>query len=287
MEKELYDYITSKLEELHEYSIDVPMEVVMDVYHKVLNHSCSFVEKKKIVDEIVSKVIDSNKKKQLNEMAKKGEYSNFDQIKEVLHSIMHSPLAPYVTIYGGTVPYLITGKSPKRIIGDIDLFASVEDMPKIREIIKEHPELFKVVLDSKDYAGDYGMELKVNGVDVTIFTHEYTPEGRIVRNFKEDIFTNSIDVQAILFYGIFDEELTIEVSMGDVLLKLECPEYVYIQKSIALREKDQMDIEVLKDIIDEEKLEHLKKTSNVPKVLESHSVNLDEKKSQVRNSSSF
>ena len=282
MKIELYDYIMLKVKELDDHSIPYTQEMIMDVYNRLLNNPCSLDEKRQIVDDIILKVIRNNEKKKLNEMAKIGEYSNFEKIKEVINIIIHSPLAPYITIYGGTVPYLITGKTPMRVIDDIDMVATVEDMPKIREIIKNHPDLFKVVLDSKDYTDDYGIELKINDIDVTIFTHEYTPEGRIVRNFTEDIVTNSIKVQAILFYGIFDDETTIEINMGDTTVRLECPEYVYIQKTVAKREKDKEDMKILSEIMDEDKLNDIKRKSNKPKVLVSDLIRLDKNLSQIK-----
>ena len=219
----------------------------------------------------------------LVEQAKNGEYSNFDKIKHVISVIAHSPLAPFVTIYGGNVPYLITGKTPKRVIGDVDMGATIEDMQMIREFITQNPEIFKVVIDSKDYSeNDYGLELEVNGIPVTIFTHEYTPKGRIVRNFKINPITDSIDAKAILFYGIYDEETTIEQTIDNYKMRLECPEYVYIQKSVAQREKDLMDIEILKEIIDERKLQYLKSKSGMPGVLVSETFALEEKKNSPK-----
>ena len=201
MEKELYDYITIKLKKLAEFSIYYPEDKIKQAYISLLNSPGSLEEKKQRVDNIFDNALEKEKERKLNEQAKNGEYSNFDKIKHVISVIAHSPLAPFVTIYGGNVPYLITGKTPKRVIGDVDMGATIEDMQMIREFITHNPEIFKVVIDSKDYSeNDYGLELEVNGIPVTIFTHEYTPEGRIVRNFKINPITDSIDVKAILFY---------------------------------------------------------------------------------------
>ncbi|MBQ4583694.1 MAG: hypothetical protein IJA94_02270 [Bacilli bacterium] len=283
MEKELYDYITIKLKKLAEFSIYYPEDKIKQVYISLLNFPGSLEEKKQRVDNIFDNALEKEKERKLNEQAKNGEYSNFDKIKHVISVIAHSPLAPFVTIYGGNVPYLITGKTPKRVIGDVDMGATIEDMQMIREFITQNPETFKVVIDSKDYSeNDYGLELEVNGIPVTIFTHEYTPKGRIVRNFKINPITDSIDAKAILFYGIYDEETTIEQTIDNYKMRLECPEYVYIQKSVAQREKDLMDIEILKEIIDERKLQYLKSKSGMPGVLVSETFALKEKKNSPK-----
>ena len=281
MEKELYDYITIKLKKLAEFSIYYPEDKIKQVYISLLNSPGLLEEKKQRVDNIFDNALEKERK--LNEQAKNGEYSNFDKIKHVISVIAHSPLAPFVTIYGGNVPYLITGKTPKRVIGDVDMGATIEDMQMIREFITQNPEIFKVVIDSKDYSeNDYGLELEINGIPVTIFTHEYTPKGRIVRNFKINPITDSIDAKAILFYGIYDEETTIEQTIDNYKMRLECPEYVYIQKSVAQREKDLMDIEILKEIIDERKLQYLKSKSGMPGVLVSETFALKEKKNSPK-----
>lgn len=283
MEKELYDYITIKLKQLAEFSIYYPEDKIKQAYISLLNSPGSLEEKKQRVDNIFDNALEKEKERKLNEQAKNGEYSNFDKIKHVISVIAHSPLAPFVTIYGGNVPYLITGKTPKRVIGDVDMGATIEDMQMIREFITQNPEIFKVVTDSKDYSeNDYGLELEVNGIPVTIFTHEYTPKGRIVRNFKINPITDSIDAKAILFYGIYDEETTIEQTIDNYKMRLECPEYVYIQKSVAQREKDLMDIEILKEIIDERKLQYLKSKSGMPGVLVSETFALEEKKNSPK-----
>ncbi len=275
MEKELYDYIMSKLAELATYSIYYPEEKIKEVYGSLLESCDSLDEMKKRVDDMFKSVLLEKQQAALNEKAKEGEYSNFDKIKEVANIIAASPIAPFVTIYGGSVPYLITGETPQRVIGDIDLSASIENMPQIRAYIKSHPETFKVIVDTTDYTDDYGLELKINGVNVSLFTHEFTPEGRIVRNFEYKQSTNSIDVKATLFPGIFDEDTTIQSGFNGHTLNFECPEYIYIQKSVALREKDRIDLEVLKKIVDEKKIDFLKKKSSMPKVIFSESVKMN------------
>ena len=283
MDDKLYNYIKTKIEELEREGVSIPEGIIEKIYNSLSKETCSLEEKIKRVDYLYQNVLDNNKRKMLDEKVKKGEYSNFDEIKEVINKIVHSELAPYISIYGSNVPYLLSGENPKRVIGDVDMVANAEDMTKVREIIKNNPNIFKVIIDSTDYTDDYGMELQVNGIDVSIFTHEHTNEGRIVRNFTENILANSIDTKSILFPGIYDEETTVDFNIDGVNIKLECPEYVYIQKSAAKREKDKIDMKVLERIVDKEKLENIKNNSKIPKVLESSSVILNQDLKQIKN----
>lgn len=158
MEKELYDYINIKLEKLAEFSIYYPEDKIKQAYINLLNSPGSLEDKKQRVDNVFDNALEKEKERKLNEQAKNGDYSNFDKIKHVISIIAHSSLAQFVTIYGGNVPYLITGKTPKKVIRDVDMGATIEDMHMIREFITHNPEIFKVVIDSKDYSeNDYGL----------------------------------------------------------------------------------------------------------------------------------
>ena len=276
MENELFNYMKEKVDALAEMGIHFPDEKLNQVYNNLVELDASLEEKKQKIDTMYEQALKDREKEILNDKAMNGEYSNFDKIKEVVDIISKSPISNLVTIYGGSVPYLLTGETPKRLIGDIDLSVDLEHIDEVREYISTNPELFKVLIDTKNYTDDHGLELNVNGLDVSIFPHENTPEGRITRNFEYKASSNTIDVKSTLFYGITDEQVTTQANINGRPMKVECPENIYIQKSIALREKDRIDLEVLNKIVNHDKITYLKSISKKPEVVESKQVKLDD-----------
>lgn len=274
MEKELYDYINSKLIELQAYGISYSGDEINKIYQNILGSYKTIEEMKKKVDQLFKKALETKKKESLNEKAKKSEYSNFDSIKEVINFLSSSSIGSLIKLYGGSVPYLLTNKIPKRLIGDIDLSVSIDNMDKVREFISKNSDKIKVVIDTTDYDDkDFGLELLINGINVSIFPYLITKEGRISNTFDYDQSTDEIHLKSKLFYGLTLENTTIVSSYNN--LKMECPEYIYIQKCIALREKDRIDIEILKEIIDYKKVDALKKSTRKPDILYSRIIKIN------------
>lgn len=264
MENEVYKLIKNKIDELSKYGIVFPSEKLNSFYNEMINSGLSIKEIENRVDDAFSRAFKSKKDEILNEKAKNGEYSNFNSIKETATYLANSPLAKFITIYGGSVPYLITGETPKRVIGDIDLHASIDDMEIIRQIVKNDNNV-KILVDTKDFSeDDYGMELRINDVDVSVFPTVLTDEGKIVKNFSYQPSRKKIIETATMFYGLTKENSTVVKEIDGNKINIEIPEYIYIQKSIALREKDRIDLAVLDKIVDQNKIEYLKRITKTP-----------------------
>lgn len=265
MEKEIKEYILLKLDELSELGISYPTEKTEVFYNSLIERNLPIEEAKEIVDKSFEKALNQKKEEILNIKAKKGEYSNFDSIMEAVRIILNSDIKSKITIYGGTVPYLITGEKPKRVIGDIDLHVSLDDMEEVRNCIKTNSDKFNILIDTKNYSQeDFGLEMKVNNVDVSIFPYVLKEEGKVVRNFQYEESSKKIIEKATMFYGLNEENSTIKTKIENEEVRLQKPEYTYIQKNVSLREKDRIDIEVLNKIVKQDEIDYLKKITKTP-----------------------
>lgn len=280
--EDLLTYMKDKINDLREKEMTFPEEKLNEVYNHLNELDIPFEEKKAKIDVMYENALKTKEKELLNEKAKNGEYSNYDKIKEVINILLDTPLGNLITIYGSCVPYIISGVKPKRVIGDVDTIVKPEDIDKVREYIKSHPETFKIVLDSKDYTDDFGLEMQVKGIDVSIFLRGDTPEGRLSRNFDFKNSTDTLIVKETLFPGLTEENSTSVINFNGHNLRVECPEYVFIEKNISLREKDMLDIEVLKNIINVEKVEYLKEVAKHPEYRIREELDLNKLKKQVK-----
>ncbi len=262
------EYIVNKLQELSKYGIEYPEEKINAFYNSMIEQNLSDEEMKTRVDEAYENSIKELEKKRLDDLAREGGYSNFEQIKKVFNYLMDSPIAKYLSVYGGSVPYLMKDQVPKRLIGDIDLHVSLENMDVVRNFIQQNKDIIKVDVDTLDYSNeDFGCELIIDNLNVSIFPTIETPEGRITNNFNYSKATDSVNVTSTLFYGIHDENETIQTEINGRQAKVCCPEYIYIQKSISMREKDVIDLEVLQPMINHEKVSYLKSVQKTPAIL--------------------
>lgn len=223
------------------------------------------------------------RKKVLEEQVKSGMVdSNFSDIRETIGILFDdSMLSSTLSIYGGTIPYIMTGEEPKRIIGDVDTHAKLEDMPKIRKYILEHQDKYHIISDSLQLCGeDYGMELSVNGVDVSIFPTIASNDGMVVRNFSIQESLEQITTKATLFGGINEESQIINYNSNGRNIRLMSPEFTYITKAASKREKDVIDNQVLAKVVDSEKLRQMHSTMKKPEVIETQTKRIDIKKKQ-------
>lgn len=107
-----------------------------------IDHFISIILEQNLTKEQIDKrfeIIDENiknerRKKFLEEQVRNGtDNSNFSNIKKTVGMLFEDEfLSTKLSIYGGTIPYLMTNEDPKRIIGDVDTHAKLEDMDKIR-----------------------------------------------------------------------------------------------------------------------------------------------------------
>ena len=222
--------------------------------------------------EIIDENIKNERRKNfLEEQVRKGTgNSNFLNAKKTVEMLFEDEfLSTKLSIYGGIIPYLMTNEDPKRIIGDVDTHAKLEDMDKIREYITEHQDKYHVISDSLQLCGeDYGIELSVNGFDVSIFPTIATTDGMIVRNFSIQKSIGQIITESTLFGGIDEQNLIVNYNSNGQNIRLMSPEFTYITKKIANREKDIIDNEVLSTVVDKEKLKQIGSIMKKPEVIE-------------------
>lgn len=266
MNEDLRDELERRFDELKKYGYVFSKEAIDEFYGTLSGMRDD--EALEHIDRTFDRVMFKIEKNKKNELARNGQFDSMESIRDVAEILLSSEIGQYIEIYGGSVPYFITGEVPKRMIEDIDLHVSLEDMAEVRRIIKSHPELFEVLIDTTDeMKDDFGLEIRVNGTDVSLFPTVYTDEGRITRNFEYSNATNIITAKETLFYGLTEENATTTCMIGEHEARVETPEIIYCQKSVAKREKDLVDLEVLEGIVTQERVEHYRGLMQTPKKL--------------------
>lgn len=271
-QRKFVDATKKKVEHIkRDYGIEFDGSKIEQFTEKILEQNLSKEQIDRRFEVIDESIKDDKKKKMLEEQVRSGKVdSNFSNIRETIGILFDDKmLSSTLSIYGGTIPYIMTGEDPKRIIGDVDTHAKLEDMAKIREYILEHQDKYHIISDSLQLCGeDYGMELSVNGVDVSIFPTIATKEGMVVRNFSIQKTTEQITTKATLFGGINEENQIVNYNSNGRNIRLMSPEFTYITKAVARREKDIIDNQVLAKVIDNEKLRQMSSTMKKPEVIE-------------------
>jgi hypothetical protein len=266
-----------------DYGIEFDDDKIEQFTPKMLEQNLSREQIDRRFEAIDESIKSETRKKVLEEQVKSGMVdSNFSDIRETVGILFDdSMLSSTLSIYGGTIPYIMTGEEPKRIIGDVDTHAKLEDMSKIRKYILEHQDKYHIISDSLQLCGeDYGMELSVNGVDVSIFPTIASNDGMVVRNFSIQESLEQITTKATLFGGINEESQIINYNSNGRNIRLMSPEFTYITKAAAKREKDVIDNQVLAKVVDSEKLRQMQSTMKKPEVIETQTKRIDIKKKQ-------
>ncbi len=278
------DVTKKKVEHIkHDYGIEFDDDKIEQFTSKMLEQNLSREQIDRRFEAIDESIKSETRKKVLEEQVKSGMVdSNFSDIRETIGILFDdSMLSSTLSIYGGTIPYIMTGEEPKRIIGDVDTHAKLEDMAKIRKYILEHQDKYHIISDSLQLCGeDYGMELSVNGVDVSIFPTIASNDGMVVRNFSIQESLEQITTKATLFGGINEESQIINYNSNGRNIRLMSPEFTYITKAAAKREKDVIDNQVLAKVVDSEKLRQMHSTMKKPEVIETQTKRIDIKKKQ-------
>lgn len=266
-----------------DYGIEFDGDKIEQFTSKMSEQNLSREQIDRRFEAIDESIKSETRKKVLEEQVKSGMVdSNFSDIRETIGILFDdSMLSSTLSIYGGTIPYIMTGEEPKRIIGDVDTHAKLEDMSKIRKYILEHQDKYHIISDSLQLCGeDYGMELSVNGVDVSIFPTIASNDGMVVRNFSIQESLEQITTKATLFGGINEESQIINYNSNGRNIRLMSPEFTYITKAAAKREKDVIDNQVLAKVVDSEKLRQMHSTMKKPEVIETQTKRIDIKKKQ-------
>ena len=266
-----------------DYGIEFDDGKIEQFISKMLEQNLSREQIDRRFEAIDESIKSETRKRTLEEQVKSGKVdSNFSSIRKTIGILFDDAmLSSTLSIYGGTIPYIMTGEEPKRIIGDVDTHAKLEDMAKIRKYILEHQDKYHIISDSLQLCGeDYGMELSVNGVDVSIFPTIASNEGMVVRNFSIQESLQQITTKATLFGGINEESQIINYNDNGRNIRLMSPEFTYITKAAARREKDIIDNQVLAKVVDGEKLRQMHSTMKKPEVIETQTKRIDIRKRQ-------
>lgn len=253
------------LKELQEqHQIDFPQEAINQLKRNLIDSRMTreeivaYVEKRK--NEIITR-------QKTEREVKSGERpSNFGDIVNTVETLFSDEVfSSRLSIYGGTIPYLMTGEQPRRIIGDIDTHVSMSDMQQVREIVASNPNKYKIISDTLQATGkEYGFEMLVNEVVVSVFPTIEDERGMVINNFHQNELENSMELVSTIFYGV-DEKNEIEtIDVNGIRVRIMSPEFTYITKGVAGRPKDIEDMKVLEKVIRPDKIEQMKQSMKKP-----------------------
>ena len=252
-----------------EFQIDIKEENLINLENKIFDSSLSDEQIKQRIDLAYSIAKENYEKRKQEELIKNGTIEgNIKQVRETAKFIFSdSYLADLVSIYGGSIPYLLTGRDSMRTIGDIDTHVDFEKMSEIRDYIYNYSDSITVLYDSLKLSGeDFGMELLINGLNVSIFPTIAKAEGMAIRNFYINEVTNEIEIKETLFPGIIEKDEIITYDVDGVNMRMMSPEFTYITKQVANRPKDIEDNKILETIVNSEDVERMRKKMKMPEI---------------------
>lgn len=253
-----------------EFQIDFKKEDIVNLENKLFNTDLSDEQIKQRIDSTYLRVKENYEKRKTDESIKQGIIEgNINQIRRVAKFIFSDPyLADKVSVYGGSIPYLLTGKDSKRILGDIDTHVDFENMQEIRNYIYNHSDTITILYDSLELSGeDFGMEISVDGLNVSVFPTVARTEGMAIRNFYINSVMNEIEVRETLFPGINEKNEIKVYDVDGVYMRMMSPEFTYITKQVANRPKDIEDNKILETIVNREDVERMRHQMEMPIVV--------------------
>ncbi len=264
-----------------EFQIDINEEDITNLENRLFNSNLSDEQIKRRIDLAFLSMKENYHKRRNDELIKDGlAESNIKQVRETAEFIFSDPfLADKLSIYGGSIPYLLTGKDSKRVIGDLDTHVDFEQMQEIRDYINAHSDSITVLYDSLELSGeDFGIELIINGLNVSIFPTVATNEGMAIRNFYINKVMDEIEVKETLFPGIIEKDEIRTYSVDGVIMRMMSPEFTYITKKVANRPKDIEDNLILETIVNLEDVERMRNQMKMPIVIEDKTISIQDKK---------
>ncbi len=264
-----------------EFQIDINEEDITNLENRLFNSNLSDEQIKRRIDLAFLSMKENYHKRRNDELIKDGlAESNIKQVRETAEFIFSDPfLADKLSIYGGSIPYLLTGKDSKRVIGDLDTHVDFEQMQEIRDYINAHSDSITVLYDSLELSGeDFGIELIINGLNVSIFPTVATNEGMAIRNFYINKVMDEIEVKETLFPGIIEKDEIRTYSVDGVIMRMMSPEFTYITKKVANRPKDIEDNLILETIVNLEDVEKMRNQMKMPIVIEDKTISIQDKK---------
>ena len=281
------DYFYEMIEKAKtEFQVDFKEEDIKRVEDTIFSGDLSEEQIKERIDSAYLRVKENYEMKKRDELIKEGTIAgNTEQVKETAKTIFSDPyLAEHLSIYGGSIPYLLTGKESKRIIGDIDTHIDLEKMQELREYIHENSDIITVLYDSLELSGeDYGMELIINDLNVSVFPTIATKEGMAIRNFYIREMTDEIEVTETLFPGIIEKDEIKTYDVDGVQMRMMSPEFTYLTKKVANRPKDIEDNKIIEKIVNYEDIERMKNIMKTPIVTEKKIFPIQEQPRKVNN----
>ncbi len=263
-----------------EFQIDINEADLINLENKIFGSSLSDEQIKQRIDLAYSIAKENYEKRKQEELIKNGIIKgNIEQVRETAKIIFSdSYLADKVSIYGGSIPYLLTGRDSMRTIGDIDTHVDFEKMSEIRDYIYSCSASITVLYDSLKLSGeDFGMELLINGLNVSIFPTVAKTEGMSIRNFYINEVANEIEIKETLFPGIIEEEEIKTYDVDGIIMRMMSPEFTYITKQVANRPKDIEDNKILENIVNPDAVERMKKRMKMPEVIYDKIVSMQNK----------
>ncbi len=250
-----------------DFNVSLKEEDLIKLENKLFNGNLSEEQIKERIDLAYLSIKENYEKRRNDELIKQGvAEGNISQVREVAKMLFSDPyLSDKVSIYGGSIPYLLTGKDSKRIIGDIDTHVDFDNMQEIRNYIYANSDTISVLYDSLELSGeDFGMELIINGLNVSIFPTVATSEGMAIRNFYINKVTNEIEIKETLFPGVFEKNEIRTYNVDGVEMRMMSPEFTYITKQVANRPKDIEDNKILESLISYEDVERMRHQMKMP-----------------------
>ena len=265
------NYFYSMVEKVKkEFQIVIRIEDLTKLENKIFNRNLTNEQIKQRIDLAYLAIKEKYEKKKKEELIKNGVIKgNTKQVRETAKWIFSDTfLSNKLSIYGGSIPYLLTDNDSMRIIGDIDTLVDYHQMPEIRKYINDHPEQIKVLYDSLELSGeDHGIELSINGLNVSIFPTIAKEEGMVIRNFYINEILGEIEIKETLFPGIIEKDEIKTYEVDGVRMRIISPEFTYLTKEVANRQKDIADNKILETIINNKKLERMKNEIKKPIVM--------------------
>ena len=173
---------------------------------------------------------------------------SYEKIMETLMKInVIEELRGKLFVSGGIVPWIISETDSGRLHGDIDLICRQEDMPLVRQKLKDYniyaPELDFLTYPQEGTVQDYGVDTYIGGVPVGFYPYEIENGKIIQRSFSPDLVDGKPDLKVKIIDGLDERDyLTSTTLSNGITISHSTLEMVRATKLIANRVKDYHDI---------------------------------------------
>lgn len=274
--KIIISYIESKVKSLEEMSMFIPRENIERLINVFMNRNEDITAIKIKIDEIFNASIAAYKEN----LEKIG--FTYNQIVEVYKKIEKmNKTGAKLYLSGGIVPYVLLNEDSGRKHSNLDLICSKDDIKIIREIFRKK-NLYEPKRDSLTYTVnniDYGFQVVVDKIKVNISVFEEKEDGIVEYSF--DCHRRIGRIKNIA--AKLNDYIVPYVSSDNKKYMTLSLEFIIADKLLLNRDKDQKDIEKIKEcngistekikklplpLVKEEKLigDNLEFTSTMPRI---------------------